>query len=144
MNCCLVSVLGSEFKLFYSKERREKGGKGKSLTSCLNYVTSWYQRKICGIFNDTDYNHDVLLTNTMVNNYSTFDVSVCVLTAKKKRKHVNSCLRTPFFSHYLLPLFFIVYSLRFSLKHKQDFVLEFKNLFFRRWELRNFQFCLLY
>lgn len=39
---------------------------------------------MCGVFNDTGYNHDVLLTNTMVNNYSTFDVSVCVLTAKKE------------------------------------------------------------
>lgn len=139
MNCCLVIVLGSEFKLFYSKERREKGGKGKSLTSYLNYVTSCYQRQnMCGIFNDTGYNHEVLLTSTMVNDYSTFGVGVCVLTAKK-RKYVNTCLRTPFFSHCLLPLSFIVHSLRFFLKHKQDFVLEFQSLLFRRWELRDFQ-----
>ena len=89
MNCCLVSVLGSESKLFYSKERREKGGKGKSLTSYLNYVTSWYQRKnMCGIFNDTGYNHDVLLTSTMVKNFSTFDVSVVFSQQKKKKKGI--------------------------------------------------------
>ena len=75
----MVNVLGSEFKLFYSEERGERGGKEKSLTSYLNYVASWYQRKkMCGIFNDTGSNHDVLLTSTMVNNYPTFGVCVYV------------------------------------------------------------------
>lgn len=72
-----------------------------------------------GIFNDTGYNNDVLLTSTMVNNYSTFGVSVCFHS--KKRKNVNTSLRRPFFSHYSLPLSFIVHSLGFSHKHKQDF-----------------------
>ena len=72
---------------------------------------------MCGIFNDTGSNHDVLLTSTMVNNYPTFGVCVC----SQEKEEVCK----PFFSHYPLPLSFTVHSLGFSHKHKQDFVLEF-------------------